>query len=178
MTTLNDEAKQLDRAIAERKADWEARRVRLQAISERAAKDEFAQDDKQRMARIAAKTRVVMKEFLARATERKIDRLSDLITESFRYLLRKQTMVERIHIDRASLPAITPITKRGTPLSKERKPEGEKQIFAISVLWGLAPRRPIPLPAIIDTPMACGSSPRIGRHLVERYFPTREPPGF
>ena len=51
------------------------------------------------MARIAGKTRVVMKKFLARATERKIDRLSDLITESFRYLLRKQTMVERIHID-------------------------------------------------------------------------------
>ena len=52
-----------------------------------------------RMTRIAAKTQGVMKEFLARATERKIDRLSDLITESFRYLLRKQTMVERIHID-------------------------------------------------------------------------------
>jgi DNA sulfur modification protein DndD len=169
MTTLNDEAKQLDRAIAERKADWEARRARLQAISERAAKDEFAQDDKQRMARIAAKTRVVMKEFLARATERKIDRLSDLISESFRYLLRKQTMVERIHIDPATF-AITLYNEAGHALSKERLSEGEKQIFAISVLWGMARASAHPLPAIIDTPMARLDAAH-RRHLVERYFP-------
>ena len=65
MTTLNDEAKQLDRVMAERKADLEARKAKLQAISEREAKEEFTQDDQQRMARMAAKTRVVMKEFPA-----------------------------------------------------------------------------------------------------------------
>jgi hypothetical protein len=81
------------------KSDWEVWRAGLQAISEREACEEFTQDDRQRVARIASKTRTVMKAFLARATERKIDRLSDLITESFRYLLRKQTMVERMHID-------------------------------------------------------------------------------
>ena len=169
MTTLNDEAKQLDRTIAERKTEWEARRARLQAISEREAKDGFAQDDRQRMTRMAGKTRVVMKEFLARATERKIDRLSDLITESFRYLLRKQTMVERIHIDPSTF-AITLYNEAGHALSKERLSEGEKQIFAISVLWGLARASAHPLPAIIDTPMArLDASHR--RHLVERYFP-------
>ena len=40
------------------------------------------------------------------------------------------------------------------PFSKERLSEGEKQIFAISVLWGLARASAHPLPAIIDTPMA------------------------
>jgi DNA sulfur modification protein DndD len=62
-------------------------------------------------------TRVEMKEFLERATERKIDRLSDLITESFRYLLRKQTMVERIHIDPSSF-AITLFSESGHALAK------------------------------------------------------------
>jgi DNA sulfur modification protein DndD len=169
MTTINDEAKQLDRLIAERKADWEAQRARLQSINEREAREEFTQDDQQRMARIAAKTRVVMKEFLTRATERKIDRLSDLITESFRYLSRKQTMVERIHIDPTSF-AITLYSEAGHALSKERLSEGEKQIFAISVLWGLARASAHPLPAIIDTPMARLDAAH-RRHLVERYFP-------
>ena len=113
LATLNEEAKQLDRAIAERKARLGGPRepgCRRSASARR--REEFAQDDQQRMARIAAKTRVVMKEFLARATERKIDRLSDLITESFRYLLRKQTMVERIHIDPATF-AITLYNEAG-----------------------------------------------------------------
>ena len=169
MTTLNDEAKQLDRTIDERKADCDARSARLQSISERAVLEEFAQDDRQRMARMAARTRVVMKEFLARATERKIDRLSELITESFRYLSRKQTMVERIHIDPATF-AITLFSDAGHALSKERLSEGEKQIFAIAVLWGLARASAHPLPAIIDTPMARLDAAH-RRHLVERYFP-------
>ncbi len=169
LTILNEEAKQLDRTMAERKAVWDDRRARLQAIHEREAREEFTQDDRQRMARIAGRTRTIMKEFLARATERKIDRLSDLITESFRYLLRKQTMVERIHIDPTSF-AITLYNEAGHALSKERLSEGEKQIFAISVLWGLARASAHPLPAIIDTPMARLDAAH-RRHLVERYFP-------
>jgi DNA sulfur modification protein DndD len=169
MANLNEEAKQLDRTIAERKAEWEARVARLQAINEREAKEEFARDDRQRMTRAAAKTRLVMKEFLARATERKIDRLSDRISESFRYLLRKQTMVERIHIDAATF-AITLYNESGHALSRDRLSEGEKQIFAISVLWGLARASAHPLPAIIDTPMARLDATH-RRHLVERYFP-------
>jgi DNA sulfur modification protein DndD len=170
LTALNGQAKQLDVLTAERKTEWEAKRARLQAIGEREAKEEFAHDDRKRMTRIAAKTQGVMQEFLARATERKIDRLSGLISESFRYLLRKQTMVERIHIDPATF-VITLYNESGHPLSKERLSEGEKQIFAISVLWGLARASAHPLPAIIDTPMARLDAVH-RRHLVERYFPS------
>jgi DNA sulfur modification protein DndD len=121
------------------------------------------------MARIAARTRVVMQEFLARATESKIERLSDLITDSFRFLLRKQSLIERIHIDPSTF-AITLFNQAGHALPKERLSEGEKQIFAISVLWGLARASAHPLPAIVDTPMARLDAAH-RRHLVERYFP-------
>ena len=114
-------------------------------------------------------TRVTMQDFLQRVTERKIDRLSELITESFRFLLRKQTLVERIHIDPATF-AITLFNAAGQALPKQRLSEGEKQIFAISVLWGLARASARPLPAIIDTPMARLDAAH-RRHLVERYFP-------
>ena len=169
LANLNEQSKQLDGLIDECKRDWDGRRTRLQSITEREAKEEFARDDRQRMTRIAGKTQVVMQEFLTRATELKIGRLSDLITESFRYLLRKQTMVERIQIDAASF-AITLYNKAGHALSRERLSEGEKQIFAIAVLWGLARASAHPLPAIIDTPMARLDAAH-RRNLVEQYFP-------
>ena len=100
------------------------------------------QDDQQRMAKIAARTRVVMKEFLTRATERKIDRLSDLITESFRYLSRKQTMVERIHIDPSSF-AITLYSEAGQrfPRNGCRRVRSRSSRFRCSGDW--RERRPI-----------------------------------
>ncbi len=175
MGTLNEQAKQLDRELTERRSDWDARTAKLRAIQEREAKEDFARDDRRRMARVAGKTRVIMQEFLTRATERKIHRLSDLITESFRFLLRKQSMVERIHIDPSTF-AITLFNEAGHALPRERLSEGEKQIFAISVLWGLARASAHPLPAIIDTPMARLDAAH-RRHLVERVLPEREPPG-
>ena len=110
-----------------------------------------------------------MREFLRRATERKIARLSDLVTTSFRYLLRKQQLVERVVIDPTDF-TITLVDQSGAVLPKERLSEGEKQIFAISVLWGLSQASARPLPAIIDTPMGRLDSEHRNQ-LVERYFP-------
>src|SRR5262249_22045654 len=108
-------------------------------------------------------------EFLKRGTARKIDRLSTLITESFQYLLRKSSFVRRIAIDPLTF-AITLYDGQGRGVPKQRLSEGEKQIFAVSVLWGLARAAARPLPAVIDTPMApLGATHQ--RHPVERYFP-------
>jgi DNA sulfur modification protein DndD len=132
--------------------------------------EEFEREDCRRMAQLAGRTRDTMEEFLRRATERKIDRLSALITESFRFLLRKETLVERILIDPATF-AITLYDRAGQALAKQRLSEGEKQIFAIAVLWGLARAAARPLPAVIDTPMARLDAAH-RRHPVERYFPS------
>jgi DNA sulfur modification protein DndD len=122
-----------------------------------------------RMAKLAARTRETMKEFLRQATGAKIHRLSTLITESFRFLLRKKTLVEQIHIDPESF-AVRIFDNTGNAIPKRRLSEGEKQIFAISVLWGLARASARSLPAIIDTPMA-RLDVKHRNHLVQRYFP-------
>jgi DNA sulfur modification protein DndD len=96
-------------------------------------------------------------------------RLSELVTNSFRYLLRKKTLVERVVIDPETF-AITLVDTAGRQVSKDRLSEGEKQIFAISVLWGLSRASARPLPAIIDTPMA-RLDVEHRNQLVERYFP-------
>src|SRR5439155_17558534 len=99
----------------------------------------------------------------------KIDRLSALITESFRYLLRKQTLVESIHTDPATF-AVTLYDAAGQAISRQRLSEGEKQLFAVAMLWGLARASARPLPAVIDTPMARLDAAH-RQNLVERYFP-------
>ena len=121
------------------------------------------------MMQLAGRTRETMQGFLQRVTAHKIDRLSAFITESFRFLLRKQMLVERILIDPVTF-AITLYDDAGQAITKQRLSEGEKQIFAISVLWGLARASARPLPAVIDTPMARLDAAH-RQHLVERYFP-------
>ena len=66
--------------------------------------------------------------------------------------------------------SITLVDQSGAVLPKERLSEGEKQIFAISVLWGLSQASARPLPAIIYTPMGRLDSEH-RKQLVERYFP-------
>jgi len=68
----------------------------IRRTCEAALARETENEDRQRILRLAGRTRETMTEFLERATQEKIDRLSALITESFRLLLRKQTLVERI----------------------------------------------------------------------------------
>jgi len=166
---LDSEAKRLDAEIVALKVEQKQCQDKLAKLFEGDVQREFAQEDRARIVQLAARTRTTMQDFLRRATDRKIDRLSDLITESFRFLLRKKSMVERILIDPGTF-AITLYDSAGGALSKERLSEGEKQVFAISVLWGLARASNRPLPAVIDTPMARLDATH-RRNLVERYFP-------
>lgn len=140
------------------------KKLNHQHINEKVESDQNA-----RIGALVSRTQETMKAFLKRATDKKIARLSDLVTTSFRFLLHKQQLVERVVIDPDDF-SITLIDKAGTVLPKDRLSEGEKQIFAISVLWGLSQASARPLPAIIDTPMGRLDSEHRNQ-LVERYFP-------
>ncbi len=169
LTSLSEEFDRLESAIKDVRGELERCKARHQTAQKEQMDEDFKREDYQRMTTLVSRTRVIMQEFLSKATERKIERLSASITESFRFLLRKKTLVKRIYIDPLSF-AIILYDETGHALPKQRLSEGEKQIFAISVLWGLARSTARPLPAIIDTPMArLDSSHRKG--LVEQYFP-------
>lgn len=166
---LNEQATRLDEQITAKRLELATVERRLQDHLASRLKKVFDDEDFARMTERAAKTRSTMQEFLRRATERKIDRLSGTITESFRFLLRKRTLVERILIDPTTF-AVTLYDNAGNALPRHRLSEGEKQIFAISMLWGLARSSSRPLPAVIDTPMARLDATH-RQHLIERYFP-------
>jgi DNA sulfur modification protein DndD len=169
LTLLNGQADQLTSAIDSKRQEMEETQGRLRQVLQTKIETEFAEEDARRMMQLAVRTRETMQVFLKRVTERKIDRLSLLITECFRFLLRKQTFVEQIHIDPTTF-AITLYDGSGQAIAKQRLSEGEKQIFAVSVLWGLARASARPLPAVIDTPMARLDAAH-RQNLVERYFP-------
>lgn len=169
LAACEHEVQRLEKHLAGLRFERDEIEKTLQRLRRKVVDEQISCEEDGRVAQLLARTQQTMSEFLRRATARKIDRLSGLITESFRYLLRKKTLVSRLSIDPETF-AITLYGEEGQAIPKQRLSEGEKQIFAISVLWGLSRASARPLPAIIDTPMA-----RLdGEHrnqLVERYFP-------
>ena len=104
-----------------------------------------------------------------RLTEAKISRLQDEAVDCFRRLCRKADLVRSIVIDPQTFN-VTLRSANGAPIPKEELSAGEKQIFAISLLWALARTSGRALPIVIDTPLARLDKDH-RRALFERYFP-------
>jgi transcriptional regulator with XRE-family HTH domain len=75
-----------------------------------------------------------------------------------------------IRID-AKTFSISLCDRQNRPLQKAQLSAGEKQIYAVSMLWALAKTSGRPLPIVIDTPLARLDSDH-RRLLIEHYFPT------
>jgi DNA sulfur modification protein DndD len=141
----------------------------VKRLRKKFADEEIANEEDIRLLQLLSRTQETMQVFLRRATENKIGRLAEYITESFRFLLRKKALVERVVIDPRTF-AIELEDSSGQRISKQQLSEGEKQIFAVSVLWGLSRASARPLPAVIDTPMGRLDAEHRNA-LLERYFP-------
>ena len=166
---LDQQASRLEKQLAGLRYERDELTKQFQKLRRKVIDEQIGTEEQARIKGLLIRTHDTMKEFLKRATAAKIGRLSQLVTESFRFLLRKKTLVQRVMIDPDSF-SVTLLNQTGHVVSKERLSEGEKQIFAISILWGLSQAAGRPLPAIIDTPMArLDANHR--QHLVERYFP-------
>ena len=135
-----------------------------------AARDALGQEDLVRMIEHAKRAQRTLRLFRERIVARHLSRIEASVQESFRYLLRKQTLVSTLHIDPRTY-ALELFDADGMVLRSERLSAGERQLLAVSLVWGLAKASRRPLPAVIDTPLGrLDSSHR--RHLVERYFPS------
>ncbi|ELD3426485.1 DNA sulfur modification protein DndD, partial [Enterobacter hormaechei] len=78
-------------------------------------------------------------------------------------------MIEKISINPEDF-TISLLASDNKPISTERLSAGERQLFSIAILWGLADCSGKELPTIIDTPM--GRLDGVHReHLIKNYFP-------
>ena len=111
----------------------------------------------------------VLEMYSGQLTHVKVEALQDAVVDCFNQLCRKQDLVKRIQINPQTF-AVTLYDSQDRLVPKASLSAGEKQIYAISILWGLAKTSGRPLPMIIDTPLGRLDSDH-RRHLIEGYFP-------
>lgn len=133
------------------------------------ADKENSGDDDERVLAYAAKTIAVMQTFKLRLQESKVMELESNITQCFKFLAQKEAMITSVEVDPTSLDIVLRDYKGGI-LLKSQLSAGEKQMFAIAIIWGLALTSGYKLPVVIDTPMArLDSAHRY--NFINRYLP-------
>ncbi len=140
----------------------------LSQLYEIAARESFLQEVTERVLTHSKKVRRTLEKFRLAMTKKHIRRLESLILDSFHQMIRKEHFINKIEIDPNNY-TLTFYTSSHERLLPESLSAGERQLLAVSVLWGLSRASGRPLPAIIDTPL----SRLDGKHrqnLVDNYF--------
>jgi len=138
---------------------YELRRVRQQ-IAEQEYHNQRIQ--------LVTKTQLVLEEYVRELTREKIALLEKALTVRFNELCHKESLVEAIRIDPESYE-IT-LYRQRQPFERAFLSAGEKQLLAVAIMWALREVSGLPLPIIIDTPLArLDSDHRLS--MVQNYFP-------
>ncbi len=155
---LNEDRRQVDMKVAQA----ERNKDRIE--------DKRATASKQRL-KLAQLQKLgpALEEYRRRLAQAKIETLQSEVTQCFNKLARKDDFVRRIEVDSSSF-AVTLFDQQGRSIPKEELSSGEKQIFAIALLWGLGRTSGRPLPVVIDTPLGRLDSDHRAK-LIEHYFP-------
>jgi DNA sulfur modification protein DndD len=156
----------------ERIEELKRRREHVGAALER-AHDAFVRtkvkaEEVERVIKYSEKARGPLQQFGQRLLEAHISRLEVAVLESFSVLMRKQSLVKDLRIGDGF--KLTLADADGEPLEPGRLSAGERQLLAVSLLWGLMKVAGSRLPSVIDTPLGRLDS-RHRQHLTDRYFP-------
>lgn len=112
----------------------------------------------------------MLNEYVLILRKRKVELLTEKTFEMYKKLSSKSDLISNISIDQDSYEIqINDI--RSKVIRKSGLSAGEKEIFAISLLWGLAQTSQIKLPIIIDTPLSRLDSTHRD-NIIDNYFPS------
>ncbi|MFB4285069.1 DNA sulfur modification protein DndD [Nonomuraea sp. MTCD27] len=141
----------------------------LERLQQQRIKARIREKELQRIVAYAEKARSTLERFREALLRKHINSLEVAVLRSFQKLMRKNGLISDLRIDTGRFRLI--LTDRdGEPIDPARLSAGERQLLAISLLWGLAKVAGNRLPTIIDTPLGRLDS-RHREHLVDRYFP-------
>ena len=133
------------------------------------AEKENTNDDNMRVIKYAAMSIETLTEFKKRLQKEKVERLSNTATTCFQTLVEKNSLAKKIDINPDTLD-VTIVGVDGNELLKSQLSAGEKQMFAVAIVWALALSSGYKAPVIVDTPMArLDSSHRT--NFVTKYLP-------
>lgn len=111
----------------------------------------------------------LLKVFIVKMRKQKIHLLQEKTFEMYKLLSSKSGSIKDLEIDDKSYE-ITIRDRSGHEMKKSSLSAGEKEIFAVSLLWGLAQTSQLNLPIIIDTPLSRLDSVHRD-NIVNNYFP-------
>lgn len=157
-----DQLIKAQKATVRQRVDVERKKNKLEEEQKR------AQVKKGRSAQVEA-VLYVLERFRHELLELKVSDLETVFAEYFNRLAQKRGFVSHVRIDRRDFSMVL-VSREGRYIAKAQLSAGEKQIYAIAMLWALRTVAARPLPVIIDTPLGrLDSSHR--RNLVDHYFP-------
>ncbi|MYV94329.1 DNA sulfur modification protein DndD [Streptomyces sp. SID1034] len=161
-----------DRAAAQLE-ELKRRREYVTTLLERAHKEfvrtKVKAEEVERVIKYSEKARDTLERFGTALLKRHISRLEVAVLQSFKILMRKQSLVHDLRIDTGKF-TLTLADADGEGIDPARLSAGERQLLAVSLLWGLMRVAGNRLPSVIDTPLGRLDS-RHREHLVDRYFP-------
>jgi DNA sulfur modification protein DndD len=101
----------------------------------------------------ASRIQEALSEYKTVLIERKLAALQSIASEYFNLLSHKKEAHRRVCINPVTFD-VTVLDSQDRGIRKQELSAGEKQIYAVSMLWALAKVSGRPLPMIIDTPLA------------------------
>jgi len=111
----------------------------------------------------------LLNQFVVRLRKNKVHLLQEKTYEMYRLLSSRSGLIKDIIIDDKSYE-IRIVDRNGHEIKKSGLSAGEKEVFAISLLWGLAQASQLKLPIIIDTPLSRLDSTHRD-NIINNYFP-------
>ena len=165
-----------DANVAAAEASQSVLEVKLESIRKKYSRlldssyaKEQNEDEAIRITRYSNMSIEVLQEYLRRLQSSRVEKLQRYIKECFSLIAQKNDLIESVYIDPVTLD-IQLADYSGAVLTKDQLSAGEKQIFAVSLLWGLAKCSGYQMPVIIDTPL--GRLDSIHRtSFVQQYLP-------
>lgn len=157
------------KGVDEQKRRLESRLDELNRTLSKAVATQDREEQSAEALQRAAQVQRVLEVYSEKLRKVKVKELSQAVTECFNKLSHKQDWINHIVIDPETF-SVTLYGHENQPLLKSSLSAGEKQIYAIAMLWGLGIASGRPLPVIIDTPLGRLDSAH-RRQLVENYFP-------
>jgi DNA sulfur modification protein DndD len=111
----------------------------------------------------------ILNQFIVRLRKNKVHLLQEKTFEMYRLLSSRSGLIKDISIDDKTYE-VKIVDRNGHEIRKSALSAGEKEIFAVSLLWGLAQTSQVKLPIIIDTPLSRLDSAHRD-NIVNNYFP-------
>lgn len=171
------------RAVAESRAVLEelevkqaAQQRRLEALQARLVKcvgenvqERLTGSDDDRILAYARQDQETVARLKTEVLKLHVQRIEEHVSRRLKRLLHKRRLIARVAIDPQDCRT-TLFDAEDAPVPPDRLSAGERQLLAVSMLWGLAGMAHASMPVIIDTPLGRLDGPH-RKALLTRYFP-------